>query len=952
MRSDRHGKGKQGSFTLYKDIQACLDATNLGPKIDERFEASLLEAGEVQLSKQSISESLQKILSSEKSGWVTISQPLLRIFPPPYNTLDHIRICGTEYLMANLDVLSAWKRGAITSWLDHLLTAGLKETIQGTRSLSLCNLAIKKSDDAILTRPICILVNDGEWFDPDSIKEDLEIFNGCVENIYIYECGLDIATCLANGNELRGLSEVALLASLFSCPIVLVRLGSRPSKWVLDQATSLIDEMDKKVVLYGDYIIKTVDDNETSIVRGRPFTPISLFEVDITHGILVATPISLHGFKQEEVVNRDLAWQEIVTYAYINGAEFRHKQTLFGESTNKSRRSWQIKDEYYDYEFIMDPATSVNGNNFGGEVKRLSQASFDKAIQLIDDGKNSSLVQKLSLSSVTIVISCRDRPDQIKNCIQLLLDRGDIPFLRIVLVIPFESSLNLINTAKQLQSKYGGKISLIHDDKKGNSSSVLNNLAVFDTDSEYILFADQDILLQSDFAISEMLAYKYLYCAGIVGARLFDSAGLIHHDGLAISFSKSIALVSTAKGYFEEHIEAICPVQATIHQCTAVSGAFLLISRDRFLDIGGLSEELNSESSFVDLCLKSNSVGQQTICVTRPTITFAADANCNKFDHLSRSNDVAIKKILVEKHSESFSARDPYSYGELLGSRLSSNAVSHGSISECGKPIRTEEMARWQSDKAPEKCIASIFVHYDATGHVSDNVFYYLNSLTKLSDIYFVSSSIALAENKETLKKLEKICQAVVVRSNSGYDFGCWSHMIQQFKVELMSKYDSLLLCNDSVIGPIHDLRPILESFLESGADFCGLTASTAPEWHMQSYFIMYSKQLILDPIFYTFWSSIREQPTKYAVIESYEVPWSRLLMRHGFTPYVHFNNYLDAENNTHIKWRELVLDGYPFVKNELIRENPLSVSIEGLEEMICGYNPSLAQLITQRPTQ
>lgn len=952
MRSDRQGKDEQGSFTLYKDIQACLDATKLGPEIEKRFEASLLEAGGVQLSKKSISECLQKILSSEMSGCITISQPLLRSFPLPYSTLDHIRVSGSEYLMANLDVLSAWKRGAITSWLDHLLTAGLKESIQGTRSLSLSNIAIKKSDDAILARPICILVNDGEWFDPYSIKEDLGIFNGFAENIYIYECGLKIATCLASGNELRGLSEVAFLASLFSCPIILVKLGSRPSKWVLDQATSLIHEMDKKIVLYGDYVINTEDDNVTSIVRGRPFTPISLFEVDITHGILVVTPISLHGFKQEEAVNRDLAWQEIVTYAYINGAEFRHKQTLFGESINESKRSWIIKDKYYDYEFIVHPAPSAKGNLFGGEVKRLSQASFDKAIQLVDDGKNSVLVRKLSLSSVTIVISCRDRPDQIRNCIQLLLERKDIPFLRVALVMPFKASINLINTAEQLQSKYKDKLSLILDGKKVNSSSALINSAVLHADSEYILFADQAILLQSDFAISEMLAYKYLYCAGIAGARLFDSSGQVHHDGLAISFSKSIAVVSTAKGYFEEHIEAICPVQATIHQCTAVSGAFLLICRDRFLEIGGLSEELDSESSFVDLCLKSNSAGQQTICVTRPTITLAINANCNKFDHLSRENDVAIKRILVEMHSELFSARDPYSYGELLDSRLPSNVRIHASISECGKPIRTEEMARWQSDKAPEKCIASIFVHYDATGHVSDNVFYYLHSLAKLSDIYFVSSSVALAGNKETLKKLEQICQVVVVRSNSGYDFGCWSHMIQQFKAELMSNYDSLLLCNDSVIGPIHDLKPILESFLESGADFCGLTASTAPEWHLQSYFIMYRKQLILDPIFYAFWSCIREQPTKYAVIESYEVPWSRLLMRHGFTPYVHFNNYLDAENNTHVKWRDLVLDGYPFVKNELIRVNPLSVSLDGLKEIIYGFNPSLAQLISELPTQ
>ena len=174
-------------------------------------------------------------------------------------------------------------------------------------------------------------------------------------------------------------------------------------------------------------------------------------------------------------------------------------------------------------------------------------------------------------------------------------------------------------------------------------------------------------------------------------------------------------------------------------------------------------------------------------------------------------------------------------------------------------------------------------------------------------------------------------CKQVLVRRNSGYDFGSWAHVIRESHSQL-KRYEGLLLCNDSVFGPWGDLGLVLRQLdLRGDIDFWGLTASLAPRWHLQSYFILYAQRLVQSSVFEDFWHEIGLHDSKNDVILSYEVGWSELLTALGFRGKALFELATSVHNPTHESWHRLLEMGFPFIKKELIRENPLGVNLDAL---------------------
>ena len=71
----------------------------------------------------------------------------------------------------------------------------------------------------------------------------------------------------------------------------------------------------------------------------------------------------------------------------------------------------------------------------------------------------------------------------------------------------------------------------------------------------------------------------------------------------------------------------------------------------------------------------------------------------------------------------------------------------------------------------------------------------------------------------------------------------------------------------------------------------------------------------------------------------NYEVQWSGRLKRLGFKGVsLYGNNFSLAENCTHMHWDSLLKSNYPYLKKELVRDNPLMVDLQHLPELISAY--------------
>lgn len=257
----------------------------------------------------------------------------------------------------------------------------------------------------------------------------------------------------------------------------------------------------------------------------------------------------------------------------------------------------------------------------------------------------------------------------------------------------------------------------------------------------------------------------------------------------------------------------------------------------------------------------------------------------------------------------------------------------------------------------------ALFAHYDGEAKVRSYVLHLLKELrTVADDIYFVSTA-KLPESE--LAKVRTYCSRASTKENVGFDFGMWSEAMRHVDLDA---WDELILSNSSVFGPLRPLAPIFDA-MKGIADVWGMTDNTELAWHLQSYFLVFRKPVLVSPIFREFWSTVLPYRSKEQVIMSYEVGLSRLLVDHGFTlkAYVPFDSLdkrlvpsLRVLPNVDAWWYMLTVDanptcahpvpllraGMPFVKLELLRDNPLSVPLEPVYELMkeSGWDTSMIE--------
>ena len=92
---------------------------------------------------------------------------------------------------------------------------------------------------------------------------------------------------------------------------------------------------------------------------------------------------------------------------------------------------------------------------------------------------------------------------------------------------------------------------------------------------------------------------------------------------------------------------------------------------------------------------------------------------------------------------------------------------------------------------------------YDPEGIVDEYVFYLIKSFHLISSrIVVVSNSIISMEQQS---KIREYTDDIVIRENIGYDGGAYKYVITEYlKNEDWSKWDQLILSNDTFYGPLY----------------------------------------------------------------------------------------------------------------------------------------------------
>jgi len=932
------------------------ESCKLGPNLKECFQDNLVNYyTEIGLKVKSLDMISDLIFDNLDQNNGSILLPDLTSKNPELNLIPY---SVDQYISDSPDIFDAVRRGVVFSELDHFLRSGYFEILRGRRYSTIV-LAHERNK---YNGKVLYIVDSYDLLSKEQVerlhslqlgKFSADIFSIANKSVYTSsDSCIDIEKYL-----FQNISEEHNLCILLKGRTLTIAA----IKWLIDI------KLKDRTAIFG---YSNNKGKFNSLVEPS-FS--NMLITDVTNGCLIVNCIEvlsvlgrLNGYKTSFGF-----YHALVLAIQADGIEFKLKPEILSETINEGSFAKSAVNCYWSPFYWRMPVSNVYHSNLisirSDLVKTWSNYSPANVRDINSkQGENKlcidseKLVFQLNSSSeytIAIIIPFKDKIHLLENCVDSLMSKKEDISFKIYAINNDSQEPLTFDALKSLKVKYSDRFACIDSPGEFNYAKI-NNEAVNCVAEEYILFLNNDILFDSDFVLTTLLKSHLFHDAIITGAKLLYPSGKIQHNGLALSTQKHIAILSPFRGEITHlnHLELpeevdLHPWERT-HECSAVTAACMLMKKDEFIEIGGFDEELKVAYNDVDLCLRAtkNNLKRPIICSTESKIfhleseSRGLDANSEKRVRLYHE-----RTYLVDRHHYLFSEPDKF-----IGLNPPSDDIRRH-IKTCFDRKYAEPLSTVRSDidltkvfshqcfESKKRNYACIFVHYDRDSIIPSDCIYHLSKLSEYCDIYFVSSSETLATKPEEIEKTIPFCKKILVRKNSGYDFGCWSHVIREDYDELCT-YEGVLLSNDSNWGPLHDFSDTFTKIrqLSGDVDFFGLTSSITPTWHLQSFFILYSRDVFSSSYFKQHWFNIGLLESKFEIIMNYEVNWCARLTRLGFEGVALYGE-ASANNPTHQDWDVLLRSNYPYLKKELLRDNPLMIDLDQLPEIISSYEENWA---------
>ena len=191
----------------------------------------------------------------------------------------------------------------------------------------------------------------------------------------------------------------------------------------------------------------------------------------------------------------------------------------------------------------------------------------------------------------------------------------------------------------------------------------------------------------------------------------------------------------------------------------------------------------------------------------------------------------------------------------------------------------------------------AIFATYSEDGVISPQVAPYVAGLREIAKTIVVVFDNDLLPDEA--KKLKGLADNVITGRHGEYDFGSYKRGIAWAReAGHLNQVDNLILCNDSCYGPINSFEPMFTTMDSRNHDFWGVTDSHQYSYHLQSYFLVFSKTIVDSPVFKKFFQDIKKQDNVHEVIQKYELGLTKTLINSGFKAGAMIENNL---HNIHV---------------------------------------------------
>ncbi len=285
---------------------------------------------------------------------------------------------------------------------------------------------------------------------------------------------------------------------------------------------------------------------------------------------------------------------------------------LIFRCTENCRKVYHIPRILYSWR-VHESSTSGNASS--------KDYAFDAGVRAIDahykrigvPGKayrskpDGTYMTKFTIENpplVSVLIPNKDHTDDLKKCIHSIVTKASYKNLEILIIENNSEEPETFEVYEELK-KSDERIRVITWEK-GFNYSAINNFGARNAKGEYLLLLNNDTSLITPDLFESMLGYCMRPDVGAVGAKLFYGDNTVQHAGVLIGVMHGAHHVflhypRREPGYMARAILS--------QDMSGVTGACLMVSKEKFESVGGLDEDFVVAYNDVDFCLKLEKAG-------------------------------------------------------------------------------------------------------------------------------------------------------------------------------------------------------------------------------------------------------------------------------------------------------------------------------------------------------
>jgi GT2 family glycosyltransferase len=274
-------------------------------------------------------------------------------------------------------------------------------------------------------------------------------------------------------------------------------------------------------------------------------------------------------------------------------------------------------------------------------IREHVETTYGPRYRVAAHGDPAVLYQPEVPARVSVVIPTRDRADLLRACIDSLQRQ------------PCSARCELIvvdnGSVESATREYLAALSRREDARVLSypgpfNWSAVNNFAARSATGEYLLFLNNDVEALAPGWLDALLAFASRPEIGIVGGLLLYPDGTVQHAGVVLGLTGFAGHVFAGR-----RPDEMTPLGRAdrIRDCTAVTGACMLMRRELFDLLGGFDERFVLCGSDVEICLRARARGLRNVMTPHARL----------LHHESKTRGVEIPRSDFQR---SFVAYEPY----------------------------------------------------------------------------------------------------------------------------------------------------------------------------------------------------------------------------------------------------------------------------------------------------